>query len=235
MKSNKNLLYTQYAQRYADAISDNVFNSQYDRPSLLALLPTITKKRILDLGCGPGAYLPQLLQAQAIITAVDGSKDMVRLVQTKFKKQLLCYQQNLNFGLPKETNHSFDLVLSALTIHYIRDLNKLFLEISRVLKKSGQFVFSTHHPFHDFIDSPTGHYFKIEKLKQSWDTIGTPVDVTFYRRPLSAIIQALTQAGFLILDISEGRPSEKIKKTSKTNHTLLTTKPFFIFFKCQKK
>ena len=169
------------------------------------------------------------------VSAVDASQAMVDITKKKFGDKVECYQQDLNFGLPEEGDGKFDLVISALAIHYIENLNDLFREVSRVLKRKGYFVFSTHHPFLDFKNSSSQDYFSTEQLTQTWNTIGKPVDVTFFRRPLSSTFNSLTKAGFNIKTISEGRPSEELKLNSEKHYEHLSTKPQFIFFKCQKK
>jgi SAM-dependent methyltransferase len=42
---------------------------------------------------------------------------------------------------------SFDGILSALTVTYIKDHTALFSEFNRVLHHNGWFIFSTEHPF----------------------------------------------------------------------------------------
>ncbi len=101
------------------------------------------------------------------------------------KGQVLAYSQDLSIGLPKEASNSVDVIICPLMVHYIEDLSQLFLEINRVLKKGGYFVFSTHHPFADFETTISGNYFERELVTEKWKTVGEPIEVTFYRRSLT--------------------------------------------------
>ena len=228
-------MYNEHASDYARVIKNNTFNAYYERPSLISLLPKLHGKSVLDLGCGPGEYFEFFLNEKCLnITAVDLSPAMVDLVKKRYGSKVYVYRQNLNTGIPKENDSTYDLVVSSLSIHYIKNIFFLFKEVYRVLKKNGLFVFSTHHPFFDLSYSKTGHYFNTEKLTQTWSTTGKPVEVTFYRRPLSIIFKSLTEAGFYITYISEGKPTKGLKSISAEDYKRLTTKPYFLFVRCLK-
>jgi ubiquinone/menaquinone biosynthesis C-methylase UbiE len=231
----KNSMYTEHASEYAHAIKDNTYNAHYERPSFLSLLPVLKGKSILDLGCGPGEYFESFLNEKCSnITAVDLSQSMIDIVKERYGSNVNVYKQNLNMGIPKEKDSTYDLAVSALTIHYIKNIFLLFKEVHRVLKKNGFFVFSTHHPSLDFSYSKSGDYFNTEELTQTWQITGKPVEVSFYRRPLSSTFKALTEADFHITTISEGHPTSKLKSISAEDYKRLTTMPFFLFVKCRK-
>lgn len=226
-----NPMYSRHADEYATAIRNNSYNALYDRPSLLALLPDVKEQRVLDLGCGPGEYAEWLLQRGARVTAVDASPEMVALVQERLGDAIHCYEQDLNQGLPRETDASFDLVICPLAIHYLQHFAPLFLEIKRVLQPGGLFVFSTHHPFADYPLSPSGNYFATEKIVDEWNTVGKPVRVEFYRRPLAAILQPLLDAGLTLVELSEGKPDARMEQSDPVSFQRLSTEPGFLFVK----
>ncbi|MDF1746721.1 MAG: class I SAM-dependent methyltransferase [Gimesia sp.] len=227
-----NPMYSEHARDYAAAIRDNNYNANYERPSLSALLPDVQGKAVIDLGCGPGEYSETLLKRGARVTAVDRSEQMVEIVKEKLGERIDCYQQDLGAGLPREREHSFDLAVSALMIHYLEDLSCLFQEIKRILKPGGLFVFSTHHPFVDYQLSPSGNYFLQEKIVDEWETLGRPVRVEYYRRSLSQIVQPLTEAGFCVLELTEGKPEASMAQTAPESFAKLSTEPGFLFLKC---
>jgi 2-polyprenyl-3-methyl-5-hydroxy-6-metoxy-1,4-benzoquinol methylase len=66
-------MYTTHATQYAEAIADNVYNANLDRPSLLSMMPDVRGKEVLDLGCGPGEYAAELVGSGASVTALDAS------------------------------------------------------------------------------------------------------------------------------------------------------------------
>jgi SAM-dependent methyltransferase len=226
-------MYTTHADEYDSAVQVNLYNAKFERPSLLSLLPTIEGKSILDLGCGPGVYAEELIARGGIVTAIDSSENMVEITQAKIGGSYNCYVQDISIGLPNEQSASFDVVICPLTVHYIEDLNVLFLDIRRVLKAGGLFVFSTNHPHVDYRNSPSGNYFLTEKITEEWHTLGRPVPVTYFRRPISSLANALANAGMCISNISEGLATEDLKKASAQVYEKLSTKPNFMFYICK--
>lgn len=190
----QNEMYLKYARDYADAIEDNIYNAKLDRPSLQALCPELAEKNVLDLACGPGAYSRFLIEQGAKVTAIDISPAMIEIVKGKFDDGVHALCHDMAAGLPMFEDNSVDLVICPLAVHYIEDLQPLFNDVARILKPSGSFIFSTHHPMADFAVSPTGNYFLTELITQDWNTLDHKVEVSFYRRPLSALIETINEA-----------------------------------------
>lgn len=228
-------MYTTHAQQYDEVIQDNIYNAYLERPSLQALIGNITDLDILDLGCGSGVYAEYFIaQGARSVTCLDFSVQMVNLVDAKLGESVKTYVQDLSKGLPNEASESADVIVCPLVIHYLEDLSVLFKAVSRVLKPKGYMVFSTHHPFADFDSTLSGNYFEQEVITQQWDTVGDPITVSFYRRSLTDISDAITANGLVISEISEGKVSEKVKEISIKTYQHLTNNPNFIFIKCQK-
>lgn len=230
-----NEMYSKYAKEYAEAVKENLYNALYERPSLLSMLPSVKGLSVLDLGCGSGIYSKELLRRGATVTAIDSSNEMISIVKADLAGKLNVYTQDLALGLPLENSQTYDLVISPLVIHYIKDLKKLFSEVARVLKAEGTFLFSTHHPMVDFEDSISGNYFETEMLTQYWNTIGSKVKVKFYRRPMTELFLAIETSGMNVVSLKEGFPDKRMKTISEKTFNKLTTKPGFIFIKCKTK
>ncbi|WP_413111766.1 class I SAM-dependent methyltransferase [Thaumasiovibrio sp. DFM-14] len=237
MKSD---MYSVFASKYDNVIQDNIYNANLERPTLQAMLPALLDLDVIDLGCGSGVYTQYLLAHGAHkVTCIDYAEEMVQLVKEKAEQagvseKVVAYAQDLSHGIPHEPNASADLIISPLMVHYLKDLRPLFSNVYRVLKTGGTFVFSTHHPFADFECSKSGNYFERELVQEEWDTVGEPVQVTFYRRSLTEITNALTQNGLVITQVSEGEVSDKVKEIDPERYEHLSKNPNFIFFKCQK-
>ncbi|MGR5066040.1 class I SAM-dependent methyltransferase [Photobacterium sp. DNB22_13_2] len=236
----KSKMYSTFACEYDEVIQDNIYNAHLERPTLQAMLPALTDLDVLDLGCGSGVYAQYLLKHGAKhVTCIDYSKEMVQLVASKAENaaltdKVVAYAQDLSKGLPKEEDANVDLVISPLMVHYLEDLNPLFRDVNRVLRAGGSFVFSTHHPFADFECTQSGNYFERELVQEEWNTVGKPVQVSFYRRSLTEITNALTQNGLMITQLSEGEVSEQVKEMDPNRYEYLSKNPNFIFIKCQK-
>lgn len=226
-------MYTKHAKKYADAIENNAYNALYERPSTLALIGDVNNKQVLDLGCGPGAYAEHFAQAGACVTAVDLAEEMVAITKERVSDNVTCYVQDLEKGLPREQDDTFDLVVCPLMLHYLNDLIPLFKEVHRVLKPGGMFVFSTHHPIVDFEDDAFNNYFDVELLTEEWNTVGEPVEVSFYRRSFTNLFDSLTDGGFVLDKFSEGKPDPAMKVTSPETFERLSRRPNFIFIRAK--
>lgn len=231
----KSELYSQYAEQYDAAVQDNIYNACLERPSLQAMLGKLKGLDVVDLGCGSGVYAKYLLSKQVkSLTCIDFSEAMVKLVRSKFSEQVSAYVQDLSQGLPLQKSMTVDVIVCPLLLHYIEDLTTIFKDIQRVLRPGGYMVLSTHHPFADFECSRSGNYFEKERVQQEWHTIGKPVTVSFYRRSLTEICNAITENGLVISQISEGEVSVEAKAKSVKTYEMLRKQPNFIFIKCSK-
>ncbi|MGF1720717.1 class I SAM-dependent methyltransferase [Vibrio kyushuensis] len=233
-------MYTKHAQKYGDVVRDNIYNAYLERPSTLALLDNVKGMNIIDMGCGSGIYSEWFIkQSASQVTCVDKSPDMVALVESNLAEFVLqgtvkTYAQDLSKGLPVEASDSADVIVCPLVLHYIEDLDVVFKDVHRVLKSGGYMVFSTHHPFADFECTLSGNYFDRELIEEEWDTVGISVSVSFYRRSLAELCNAVTSSGLLISKISEGEVDEKVKEMCSSTYERLKQNPNFIFIRCEK-
>lgn len=228
-------MYTTFAEQYDNVVQDNIYNAYLERPSLQAMLGDVNGCDVIDLGCGSGVYADYFIhRGVAKLTCIDYSSNMIEIVKRKFGDRVTAYAQNASIGLIKEASESADLIISPLMIHYLEDLSVLFNDVVRVLKNGGSFAFSTHHPFADFECTLSGNYFEREFITEMWNTVGEPVEVTFYRRSLTEIMNAITDSGLVVTQLSEGKVAEEVKQISLEKYEYLSKNPNFIFIKCQK-
>lgn len=92
----------------------------------------VTGKAVLDNGCGGGSFFYEKHLGKKIY-GIDIRK--VPNYQTNFR---IANSTNLPFG-----EDYLDCVVFSGVIQYIKDYNKALLEIKRVLKNKGRFVFAT--------------------------------------------------------------------------------------------
>lgn len=221
-----------FAESYSNKIEYNSHNALYERPAVRSLLGDITGKKILDAGCGPGVLSSELIDNGAIITAADYSPEMIRLTKERTDNKARALELNLNMPMEALEDEEFDIIVSSLTIHYLKDLTLFFSECNRVLRKYGIMVFSTHHPFMDFSFHSDGNYFETELIKDEWPSYN--ISMEFYRRPLSEIFSIVRQAEFTVDKIIEPLPEQKCKEKYPDAYEVLSKKPWFIIFKLKK-
>jgi SAM-dependent methyltransferase len=194
--------YLSIATKYAELQDQQPFTLYFERPGFLAFLPPLENKRVLDAGCGPGFYSAYCLQQGASVTAFDLNSEFVAYTKERTKGNAEVLQADLAEPLAFAEDSSFDVIVCALVLHYLEDWLPTLKEFRRVLKPTGQLIFSTHHPFTDWKEFEKEDYFAIDLLEDEWD-VGK---VQFYRRPLRKISDDLGQAGFLLERIGEPQP-----------------------------
>jgi ubiquinone/menaquinone biosynthesis C-methylase UbiE len=93
-------------------------------------------ERVIDIGCGPADVLIRLAKAtpDIQITAIDGSRPMIKLAQQAVRAaglegQIKLMQGHMP-GLPLE-EHSYDAVLSKDVLHHLPDASALWKEAKR--------------------------------------------------------------------------------------------------------
>lgn len=223
--------YDTIASRYAAEIDERPWNALYERPATLALLPDVGGKDVLDAGCGPGWYTDWLARHGARVIAVDCSSRMVRLADERLGGRARVMQGDVSNLRNQLRSGTFDVILSALVLHYLPDLTETFREWARLLKPAGTLVFSTHHPIHQASLLHPG-YLCAELIEEEWDWLGQTM--RYYRRPLRDLTEPLTAAGLVIERISEPTPSEAFKAKDREGYDLLCRLPAFIFVRARK-
>lgn len=111
-------------------------------------LPSLKNKIILDFGCGSGDDIKRYEKMNAKrIYGIDTSKYMVAEAKKQVKEPeniFLSDIQNTKFK-----NNFFDLIVSRFALHYLKNFDKAYGEINRILKKSGYLIFVVDHPVQD--------------------------------------------------------------------------------------
>jgi ubiquinone/menaquinone biosynthesis C-methylase UbiE len=223
--------YDRRAASYAAENDTNVFNSLFERPATIALLGGVAGRVVLEVGCGAGPLTVWLLDHGATVVAMDASPRMLDLARQRVGDRARLVLANLEDSLEFQGDRSVDLVVASLVLHYVRDWEAVFSEFRRVLAPGGLVVFSTHHPAMDWQLHSPDDYFAIKQVKETWTVQGDPFEVTFWRRPLTAMTSAIASAGFLIERLVEPRPlPEADQRDADAAHTLRTG-PSYLFFR----
>lgn len=185
-------------------------------PVLQSLLPSLEHARVLDLGCGFGAFARWARAAGAdSVLGVDLSERMLARAQSLTHDPAITYAladiETLN--LPAA---SFDLVYSSLALHYIEGYDAVCAGVRRLLTPGGRFVFSVEHPIYTapqnpgFQTAPNGNtlwplntYFVEGPRVTDWITPG----VIKQHRTLTTYVQGLLAQGFQLYCLVEWGPA----------------------------
>lgn len=226
--------YEEMAEHYFRYVDTKPFNAYYERPATISLLPEVRGKRVLDAGCAAGWYTKWLLDKGADVIALDFSPKMIEMTKKRVGDGAEVLRADLNNPLDFIKDKSIDIVLSSLTLHYLKNWDMVMMEFYRILKDNGQLIFSVHHPFMDFTVFNKENYFLTELLEDEWSTINGKVKVEFYRRPLCDIVSAVTDSGFVVDKLLEPMPTEQFKLEKPDTYDILTKRPQFLFIRARK-
>jgi SAM-dependent methyltransferase len=223
--------YDAMAEAYAADNLDSPFNAYYERPATQSLLGDVMGKRALEVGCGAGPLTEWLLDRGAVVTAMDISPAMVSLAQARVGNRARIRVGNLAEPLAFAADGDFDLVVASLVLHYLEDWETPLRELRRVLIPDGALVFSTHHPTMDAQIHSPDDYFATKQVTEVWTKGTGSFEVTFWRRPLTAMTESIHAAGFLIERLVEPMPRAELARRDPDSYKRVTTQPRFIFFR----
>ncbi len=200
-------------------------NCYYERPATIALLGDVHGKRVLEVGCGSGPLTEWLVDNGAAVVACDVSATMFQIAQSRVGDRAELHLHDLGEPLTFLEDASVDLVIASLVFHYLREWVSPLRELHRVLRPTGSVVMSIHHPAWDWRNHCPEDYFALLQVSEVWVK---PHTVTFWRRPLTAVTDAVSEAGFLIDRLVEAKPDPELEFRDPTAFKELTTAPFFM-------
>lgn len=202
--------YDSFAEAYAAENEGNLVNAYYERPAMLALAGEVAGHRILDAGCGSGVLFSELRARGAVVSGIDASAAMLELAKRRLGGDAALQLVDLRGPLPFEAA-AFDDVVASLVLHYLKDWGATLLEFRRVLTTGGRLIVSVDHPFAiHAIQRRSGlatDYFATYDWTEKWTMGGRhTASMRFWNRPLHAMTDAFSAAGFRLAVISEPKP-----------------------------
>jgi SAM-dependent methyltransferase len=195
--------YDSFAESYAAENETSLLNAYYERPATIGLVGKVEGRRVLDAGCGSGPLSEALLARGAAVSGFDASPAMVELARQRLGDAADLRVADLDGPLPYDDG-SFDDVVVSLVLHYLRDWSGPLSELRRVLRPGGRLVVSVNHPSVYKFNYPEADYFALTQYSEEYSlSDGASMELTFWHRPLHAMTDAFTDAGFRISAISE--------------------------------
>ena len=227
--------YEEIAKSYNSQIDHKPHNAYYDRPNTLSLFPEVKGKSILDAACGPGKYAEILISKGAFVTGFDISPTMISLAKERNRNSGNFFVYDLDEPLNTLENNSFNIVFSALAMHYLENWNNTISEFYRILKPKGYLIISIEHPFFEFNYFKSKQYFRIEAVKCTWQGFGEPVEINSFRRPLQECMNPITENGFYIDKILEPKPVAEFEKLDPKHYRELNEFPAFMSLRAVRR
>lgn len=210
----------------------DVYRDLVNTPAFLALLPEITGRLGLDLGCGEGHNTRLLAGAGARIVALDTSRQFIEAAASEHRhafRFVLADGAILPFS-----EASFDFVTGFMSLMDVADPEATLREVARVLKPMGFAQFSILHPMmstrvrrwvHDDDGRreaiAIGEYFFEGPVTETW-TFGAapqairnehrPFTIIYARRTVTGWFNAFAAAGLVIEAIAEPCADEEVAR-----------------------
>jgi SAM-dependent methyltransferase len=185
-------------------------------PALRAMLPDLSGKSVVDLGCGFGWFCRWArANGAAHVLGVDISEKMLARAKDDTRDAAITYIRSdlEHLELPAA---SFDLAYSSLVFHYIQDFERLSRQVHQALVEGGHLIFSVEHPIYTapsqpkFVTNSCGRatwpvdgYLDQGPRSTNWLAKG----VIKQHRTIATYINTLVDAGFAISHLDEWGPA----------------------------
>lgn len=227
--------------------SDDCYNELLEQPAMKKLLPKLTDKSVLDLGCGFGINCIDFVNLGAKeVVGIDISKRMLEAARQQNSDKKIKYI-NMPLENISELDNKYDFIYSSLVFNYIYDFSKLVKDICALLNDNGVLLFSQEHPIVTASIGSNNGYLKDEndneyaycvsnyqdenkRRMEKWFVDG----VIKYHRTFSTIVNILTECGFIVDKVVEPVPDEYAlaKRPGLAKEFI---KPTFLIIKAVKK
>lgn len=199
--------YDSFAEAYTAENEASLINGYYCRPAILKLAGDVAGRRILDAGCGSAPIFAALRDRGAAVTGFDRSARMLELARRRLGADADLRVADLGCPLPYPDG-AFDDVIVSLVLHYLEDWTAPLAELRRVLRPGGRLILAVNHPLvFPVMINPDADYFATLKWSDENTFAGQSAVLTYWHRPLHAMTDAFTAAGFRISVISEPPPA----------------------------
>ena len=219
------------ADRWADHVRRgwDVFRDHLNNPAFFEMVGDLRGKAVLDAGCGEGYNTRLLAKRGAKVTGVDISPRMIDLARREEEREPLGIRYELGSlsDLSFLESEAIDAVVSTMALMDSPDIEDALREFHRVLRPAGDLFFSITHPCFmtkgfEWLPDDAGvesrllvsGYFDREPWVERWRFQSAPEDealfaIPVFPRTLSDYVNRLINAGFVLQEIREPRPSEE--------------------------
>jgi SAM-dependent methyltransferase len=144
--SNRYTEYDTWAWLYNQTMGPQ-YSANQIRPLENLLLPFVpSNARLLDLCCGTGQLIQQLVQRGYVVTGLDGSEAMLNYAHQNAPQADFILADARTFNLPDSFEAVFSTSASLNHIMNLEDLKAVFRSVYAALQANGLFLFDLNHP-----------------------------------------------------------------------------------------
>ncbi len=170
---------------------------------------------LVDVGCGEGQVARAAVASGLDVVGVDPAMSQVSVARRRGAGP--GYAQASATSLPL-VDGAADAVVACLVFEHIDVLDEALVEVARVLRPGGRFLFLLNHPLlqtpgsgwiDDQVLDPPEQYWRIGPYLEEAETVEEVekgVFITFFHRPLSRYLNGARDAGLVLLRMEEPAP-----------------------------
>lgn len=145
-QKNKDTSWNKVASWYDELLkNDDSYQAKVILPNLLRFLELKKGEKVYDLACGQGYFANIFAHVGAEVVASDLSKKLIETAKKDSKEKILFYITPAHRAQFLKDN-SIDTIVVVLAIQNIENVNEVFAECKRILKKDGRMVLVLNHP-----------------------------------------------------------------------------------------
>ena len=223
MKKNKkpdDTSWNSVANWYDELLTTNndSYQAKVIAPNLIRILDLKKGENLYDLACGQGYFSNLFYKNGAQVVASDLSKKLIETAVKNYPKEVKFYTTKAEKA-PFLKDSSVDTIVIVLAIQNIENVNEVFNECKRVLKKSGRVVMVLNHPSFR-VPQGSDWYFEngvqYRKVGQYLSESKISIDMTpgeknphkkiktiSFHRPLQYYVKLLSKNGFALSRLEE--------------------------------
>lgn len=147
---------------------------------------------ILEIGCGTGKNTEFLQTKAKKLTGADFSEEMLGKAKEKIAAENVEFKQldlRENWDFAKD---SYDLITCSLALEHIENIDFVFAEARKVLRKGGRFYFGELHPFKQYAGT-----------KARFETGAGVFELECFIHHVSDYFSAAKKSGFEVIELKE--------------------------------
>jgi 2-polyprenyl-3-methyl-5-hydroxy-6-metoxy-1,4-benzoquinol methylase len=116
---------------------EKIILNQYYAEKIAAHLTKRDSLKILEIGCGTGLLGSQFINEKNQLIGIDTSKGMLDVFNQKFKDLNNVHSKLLNLEEEALNIEGFDLIISSMTFHHLKDPGPMILKLKNMLAPMG--------------------------------------------------------------------------------------------------
>lgn len=191
------------------------------RPRAVDMLGYVSRKKILEAGCGSGYVARMIAKKGAIVSGCDISQQMIeKAIEEESANPLgISYHKTNITRMGKKEEFDGISCVGVLMHNDLETISKFYAEADRVLKKDGVLVVSFTHPFMYVPGSPARKegpnwmkltpkenkpYNESQRMREDyWDVDGNVFVSEVWHHSLADYLLTIEESPFKIVDIQE--------------------------------